>query len=106
MKTGEVLKLLRISRSTLYRWVSAGLIRRKKIGMRYDYSDEDVYKLFTKDMPRKTYIYARVSTTKQKNDLQNQINMLTSWCFTNGYQLHGVFAEIARSNLNHMAQIS
>jgi len=95
MKTGEVLRLLRISRSTLYRWVAEGLIQRKKIGKRYDYFDEDVYKLLTKDMSRKTYMYARVATTQQKTELQTQITMLTSWCVTNGYQLHGIFADVA-----------
>jgi len=32
LNTGEGLKLLRISRSTLYRWVAEGLIRRKTMG--------------------------------------------------------------------------
>ena len=38
---------------------------------RYDYSEEDVYKLLNKDVKRKTVLYARFSTSKQKNDLQN-----------------------------------
>jgi len=42
MKAGEVMKVLRISRSTLHRHAREGLIRRRKIGKRYDYLDEDV----------------------------------------------------------------
>ena len=33
----------------------------------YDYNDEDVYKLLNRDVKRKTVIYARVSTIKQKH---------------------------------------
>ena len=48
-----------------------------------------------KDVSRKTYIYARVSTAKQKKDLENQINLLKQFCFTNGYVISGVFSDIA-----------
>ena len=43
---------------------------------RYDYDEEDVYKFLNKDCKRKIVIYSRVSTRKQKKDLDNQINML------------------------------
>jgi len=32
MKTGDALTLLRLSRSTPYRWVEEGVIRRKTMG--------------------------------------------------------------------------
>jgi len=67
------MKVLRISRSTLHRHAREGLIRRRKIGKRYDYLDEDVYRLLNHGLPRKTYIYARASTPKQKKALENQI---------------------------------
>ena len=44
---------------------------------------------------RKTYIYARVSTQKQKSDLQNQIDMLKQFCFVNGYTISKVFSDVA-----------
>jgi len=53
----------------------------------YDYNDEVVYKLLNRDVKRKTVIYARVSTKKQKNDLENQIGQLKQWCFMNGYTI-------------------
>jgi len=89
------MKVLRISRSTLHRYAKEGLIRRKKIGKRYDYLDEDVFRLLNRGLPRKTYIYARVSTPKQKKALENQIEMLKAWAFANGYQINGIFADIA-----------
>lgn len=50
---------------------------------------------FNKDVKRKTYIYARVSTPKQKPDLNNQIELLKQFCFTNGYTISGIYADIA-----------
>jgi len=89
------MRALRISRSTLHRYAKEGLIRRRKLGKRYDYLDEDVFRLLNRGLPRKTYIYARVSTPKQKKALENQIEMLKAWAFANGYQINGIFADIA-----------
>jgi len=95
MKAGEAMRILRISRSTLHRYASEGLITRHKIGKSYDYSDDDVYNLINRDVPRKTYIYARVSTPKQKKDLENQINMLKLWAFNSGHQINGIYSDVA-----------
>ena len=85
MRAKEVLNLLRISRKTLHVYASTGKIRYTVMpNGQYDYNDEDVYKLLNKDVKRKTVIYARVSTNKQKNDLNNQIDQLKQWCFING----------------------
>ena len=46
-------------------------------------------------MKRKTYIYARVSTSKQKPDLDNQIELLKQFCFSNGYTISGIYSDIA-----------
>ena len=54
-----------------------------------------MYKLLNKDIERKTYIYARVSTAKQKRDLENQVQLLKTFCFQNGYILNGVYQDIA-----------
>ena len=62
---------------------------------RYKYDSESVYSFLNKDMKRKTYIYARVSTSKQKPDLNNQIELLKQFCFTNGYTISGIYSDIA-----------
>ena len=46
-------------------------------------------------MVRKTCLYARVSTQKQKVDLNNQIDLLKQFCFMNGYQISGIYSDIA-----------
>ena len=48
MKAGEVMKTLRISRSTLHRYATDGLVGRTKIGGYFDYHAEDVFNLLNK----------------------------------------------------------
>lgn len=96
MKSKEVLELLKITRPTLTKYVKEGLIKTTTLpNGRYDYDLESVYKLFNKGVERKTYIYARVSTPKQKNDLENQINLLKQFCFSNGYKISKIYSDIA-----------
>ena len=52
-------------------------------------------KIFNKGIERKTYIYARVSTVKQKQELENQIQLLKQFCFSNDYTINNVFSDIA-----------
>lgn len=96
MKANEVLKLLRITRPTLTKYVKDNLIKVEKLpNGRYEYDSESVYSFLNKDIKRKTYIYARVSTAKQKSDLNNQIELLKQFCFTNGYTISGIYSDIA-----------
>ena len=96
MKANEVLKLLRITRPTLTKYVKEGLVKVEKLpNGRYEYDSESVYSFLNKDMKRKTYIYARVSASKQKPDLNNQIELLKQFCFTKGYTISGIYSDIA-----------
>ena len=93
MKVNEVLNLLRISRKTLHVYANDRRIRFTVMpNGYYDYNDEDVYKLLNNDIKRKTVIYAMVSTTKQKNDLNNQLEQLKQWCFMNGSTIYSDIA--------------
>ena len=68
----DVLRILQVSRPTLTKYVKTGIIRVHVMpNGHYDYNEADVYKFLNKDVKRKTYIYARVSTPKQ--------NCLSSW---------------------------
>lgn len=96
MKANEVLKLLRISRQTLTKYVKDGIIKVESLpNGRYDYDENSVYLFLNKDLRRKTYIYARVSTSKQRHELENQIELLKQFCFTNGYTVSGIYSDIA-----------
>lgn len=96
MTSKDVLRLLSITRPTLTKYVKEGVIKATKLpNGRYDYDEESVYKFLNKDVKRKTYIYARVSTSNQKKDLENQVEMLKQFCFSNGYTIDGIYKDIA-----------
>lgn len=96
MKASEVLHTLNITRPTLTNYVKSGKIKVTVKGNgRYDYDSDSVYKMLNKDIERKTYIYARVSTSKQKKDLENQISLLKNFCFQNGYIINGIYSDVA-----------
>jgi len=92
----EVLRVLQITRPTLTKYVKEGKLKVTIKGNgRYDYDADSVYKMLNKDIERKTYLYARVSTSKQKKDLENQVQLLKNFCFQNGYVINGIFQDIA-----------
>lgn len=95
MKAGQVMETLNISRSTLYNYASSGKIRITKLenGLN-DYFDEDVYRLANKSRERISVIYSRVSAAKQKNDLQNQKEMLSNFCINAGIPIGRSFEDI------------
>ena len=95
MKAKEVLNLLKISRPTLCKYVKKGIIKVKKMpnGL-YDYDKRDVYRLLSKNKYRKNVIYVRVSTNKQKKDLENQIQILKDFCFRNGIPIDAIYKDI------------
>lgn len=96
MKASEVLQLLKITRPTLTKYVKEGKITVTIKGNgQYDYDVDSVYKMLNKDIDRKTYLYARVSTVKQKKDLENQIQLLKNYCFQNGLQINGIYTDVA-----------
>lgn len=95
MKAKEVLYILRISRPTLCQMVKRGDIEVfKKPNGRYDYEAESVYRHINKQ-ERITVIYARVSTSKQKIDLENQVELLKNYCFSKGIKIDGIYSDIA-----------
>ena len=96
MTAKEVLRVLQITRQTLTKYVKEGKLKVTVKGNgRYDYDADSVYKMLNKDMERKTYLYARVSTAKQKKDLEHQVQLLKNFCFQNGYIMHGIYQDIA-----------
>lgn len=96
MKAGEVMETLGISRSTLLRYHRKGYIHSQALpNGHFDYSDEDVWKLKFKKKKRVTVAYARVSTYKQKQDLQNQVEELKQFASAKGYALAASYQDIA-----------
>lgn len=101
MKSKNVLNILKITRPTLTKYVKEGKI--KGILMpngQYDYDEDSVLSAAKISTDRKCVIYARVSTQKQKKDLENQIKRITEYANKNGYGVDNVYSDIA-SGLNY-----
>lgn len=101
MKSKDVLKILKITRPTLSKYVREGKIKVTELpnGF-YDYDEDSVLKLAGIAEERTSVIYARVSTQKQKKDLENQIQIITDYANSNGYKVDKVYSDIA-SGLNY-----
>ncbi|HEB9277880.1 TPA: IS607 family transposase [Campylobacter jejuni] len=95
MKAKEVLKLLKISRVTLYKYVKSGKIRVMQMpNSSYLYNREDVYRLANIKDEKLNVIYARVSTHKQKQDLKNQIENTIAFLNAKGIKVDKVYEDI------------
>ena len=96
MKAKEVLSILKITRPTLTKYVKNGTIKVQVLpNGRYDYDEKSVYNFLNKNVERKTVLYCRVSTQKQKQDLKNQEDLLKQFCFSNGIKINNVYKDIA-----------
>jgi predicted site-specific integrase-resolvase len=97
MKAKEVMVKYGICRETLWRWVKNGKISYIKTPTgRYDYID----KVLTSIDNKKTVIYARCSTSGQKENMERQIDRLKNYASAKGYVVDKVYSEIA-SALNY-----
>lgn len=90
------MKILRISNPSLLKYRRQGILKAIELPNGYfEYDEESVYSLLNRGLKRRIYLYARVSTPKQKKDLENQIELLKQYCFSNGIQIHGIYRDIA-----------
>jgi len=100
-KLKTVADKLGVTKMTLWNWMHKGKIQFHKIGSMNYISDEDVRKL-TGEIESKQQsiaIYARVSSTENKTNLETQKQRLLSYCNAKGYQVSHVITEFG-SGLN------
>lgn len=96
MEYKDVHKLTRLHRNTIYKYVKQGKIRTTKINDKHlIYNDDDVYAIAGISLIRDIVIYARVSTSKQKKDLENQIEILKLFANSNGFVVNKIYKDIA-----------
>ena len=94
MLSGEVYRLLQIGKVILYRYQREGKRKGHKLPNGYWNWDEESGYFFNESVPRKIYVYVRVSTNKQKPDLENHIQLIKQRGFSNGIQLNGMFSDV------------
>ena len=95
MKAKEVLKILNISRVTLWKYVRDGKIKVvEKENGQYDYDEKSICELMNCELNKHIAIYARVSTNEQKNDLKTQINELEKYVKKEGINEYKIYSEV------------
>ena len=92
--TKEAKSILHINATTLKYWKDSGKIKYKKLSnKKYLYDIDSILQEST--INKDNVIYARVSNTKQFNDLQNQIELIKNYCMSNGIQINKIYKDIA-----------
>ena len=87
IKIGEAANILGVSTKTLRRWESTGELipdKRTEGGTRY-YDADRLLGVSSNKEASLTYAYARVSSHDQKQDLQRQKEVLSSYCAAHGW---------------------
>ena len=92
----EAKNILKINATTLKSWKDKGILSYKKLSdKKILYDIDSVLNNSNMVDNRLNVIYARVSNTKQHNDLLNQIELVKSYCITNGIKISKVYQDIA-----------
>ena len=95
VNTSEARKYFHINATTLKKWKDEGRIKFKKFSSKKFLYDIDSFETEHSSKQRKNVIYARVSNTKQFNDLQTQIEILKHYCLSKGIDISDVYKDIA-----------
>ena len=99
MRPKEVCQRLGISYSTLSRWVREGRVRAvRTAGGKFRVPESEVRRI-AEGLPIsgevRAIIYARVSSSDQKSDLERQVQYLTQYCASKGYKVVNILSDVA-----------
>ena len=90
----EAKEYFHITGATLYQWKAKGKINAKQLSTKKILYDIDSFEEF-QPKRKQNVIYARVSNTKQADDLSRQIEIVKSYAISNGVKIDRVYKEIA-----------
>lgn len=97
IKLSRVARDLGVSKMTLWNWKSRGLLNFHKIGSMNFITTDDFHRLqgVQNKKAESVVIYARVSSSENKDNLERQKNRLLDFCAAKGYTVSSVVTEIA-----------
>lgn len=100
VSANAIIKEYQISYMTLKRWKDENKIQYKKLSEKKILYDIDSILNESKNKDdRKNVIYARVSTTSQKSNLDHQVELIKNYMLSNGIKVDAIYSEIG-SGLN------
>ena len=94
----EIKQQLQISGVTLMQWKNSGKIQYKKLSDKkilYDLDSLNTTTENSNNLNTKNVIYARVSSRGQKDDLNNQIEIIKNYMLNNGIKVDDIYYDIA-----------
>ena len=99
LKPREFCEIVGISYQTFKKWVREGKVRvvRLQSGrIRVPYSEvERILGMKPETREVRVVIYARVSSSDQRSDLERQVQYLTQYCSAKGYKVVDVLSDVA-----------
>jgi putative resolvase len=97
VKIAEYARMMGISHKTAWRWYKSGLIPATKVSTRTILVDvEEVPKIAPNaNSENEAFIYCRVSTSGDKDNLNRQVERVKEYCRGKGYQVQQVVSEVA-----------
>ncbi len=98
LRPKEACRVLGVSYTTLRRWIKEGKLKAvQTIGGKYRIPEGEIKRLLSGVETKETraVIYARVSSSDQKSDLERQIQYLTQYCSAKGYRVIDILSDIA-----------
>lgn len=98
-RTGKVAEMLGVNKVTVIRWIKQGKIKAVRIGREFRIPEDEVKRLLKGKTANTAVIYARVSSSDQRSDLERQVEYLKEYCSAKGYNVVNILTDIA-SGLN------
>jgi len=98
-RTGKVAEMLGVHKVTVIRWIKEGKIKAIRIGREFRVPEDEVKRLLKGKLTDTAVIYARVSSSDQKSDLERQVEYLKEYCSARGYAVVDILTDVA-SGLN------
>ncbi|HDM88951.1 MAG TPA: IS607 family transposase [Candidatus Bathyarchaeota archaeon] len=98
-RTGKVAEMLGVHKVTVIRWIKQGKIKAVRIGREFRVPEDEVKRLLKGKLTNTAVIYARVSSSDQKSDLERQVEYLKGYCSARGYAIVDILTDVA-SGLN------
>jgi predicted site-specific integrase-resolvase len=96
MNARDVMRILRISKSTLYNYRKQSRIPCTLLpNGRYNYDDKAVYELANKGNRRKVYVYVCVRSKDAAPTLEQHLRSIEKWCFGRGIMIDKVVTDIS-----------
>ncbi|MHA1606956.1 MAG: IS607 family transposase [Candidatus Freyarchaeota archaeon] len=94
-RTGKAAEMLGVHKVTVIRWIKQGRIKAVRIGKEYRVPEDEIKRLLKGKATSTAVIYARVSSSDQRSDLERQVEYLKEYCSARGYNVVDILTDVA-----------